>query len=165
MPVIVRVFANYLLLPPCCPIAPTSLSAKAFDDHTSPSTTRMGCACGEQRPLERKSNLSILSRTWVSKVSPPSVYRLCSFLCHLCTFCSVCKAFCKKIGSFVLRHGVGFACFSGLVWGEISRLSMKLIESLVSESRSEKCYGFPSQSKLCFFSPFFFPFPFPLPLP
>ena len=32
-----------------------------------------------------------------------------------------------------------------------SRLSMKLIESLVSESRLEKCDGFPSQSKLRFF--------------
>ena len=35
--------------------------------------------------------------------------------------------------------------------GRDSRLSMKLIESLVSASRLEKCYGLPSQSKLCFF--------------
>ena len=35
--------------------------------------------------------------------------------------------------------------------GRESRLSMKLIENLVSESRLEKCDGFPSQSKLRFF--------------
>ena len=51
-----------------------------------------GARLRRARPLERKSNLSISSRECVSKVLSSSVYRLCSFLCHLTCAQSVSAA-------------------------------------------------------------------------
>ena len=106
----------------CCPlVAPLlrRLSAPQQSTHT-PLQVQQGWGAPAASKAPWSGNRTFQSRA--EHASP----RFRRPVCIACTAsCATCahsvlpaKTFCKKIGSCVLRHGVGCACLSGLVWGE-----------------------------------------------
>ena len=106
----------------CCPLVAPLLrrfSARKHSTHT-PLQVQQGWGVPAASKAPWSGNRTFQSRA--EHASPRFRRPVCIACAASCATCAhsvlTCKTFCKKIGSFVLRHGVGFACFSGLVWGE-----------------------------------------------